>query len=165
MISLLFALSLVSRAMKYFLILTSALFFLTLCCTAQKKPAVHGADHIRKDYEQGKYGQALVKLQAAEKGGKKTGQEHLYLKILVQKALLPPAKDSAFYNHIKQFDKLEELRENCKKYLDFYGASNTESIKIKKVKQIQSDLREYPVAKVQFDEIMHLRNIQKKHSD
>jgi hypothetical protein len=83
----------------------------------------------------------------------------------LQKALLPPAKDSAFYNHIEQFDKLEELRGNCKKYLDLYGISNAESYKLIKVKQIQLDLHEYPVAKVQFDELMHLRKIQKKHSD
>jgi hypothetical protein len=165
MISLFFALSLVSRAMKYFLFLISALFFLTLSSPAQKKVAFRGADEIRKDYEQGKYGQALVKLQSLEKGGKKMGQDHLYLKVLVQKALLAPAKDSAFYNHIEQFDKLEELRENCKKYLDFYGISKAEGPKLKKVQQIQLDLREYPVAKVQFDEIMHLRNTQKKNRD
>lgn len=165
MISLFFALSLASRAMKYFLILTSALFFLTSSCAAQTKTALQGLDDIRRDYEQGKYRQALAKLKVAEKRSKKTGPELLYLKILLQKAILPPADDDAFFNEIEQFDRLEELRDNCKIYLDFYGSSNAESLKQKKVQQIQLNLREYPVAKVQFDELMHLRKIQKKHSD
>lgn len=165
MISLFFALSLTSRAMKHFLFLTSALFFLTVSGAAQNKAALRRTDEIRKDYEQGKYRQALTKLQAAEKRDKHKGPEFLYLKVLLQKALLPPARDSAFYNHIEQFDKLEELRENCKKYLDFHGSAKAENLKIKKVRQIQLDLREYPVAKVQFDEIMHLRKIQKKQGD
>lgn len=165
MISLFFALSLTSRAMKYFLILTSALFFLTLSCAAQKRTALQDLDDIRRAYEQGKYLQALAKLKVAEKRSKKTGSELLYLKILLQKAILPPADDDAFYSQIEQFDSLEELRDNCKIYLHFYGPSNPESPKLKKVQQIQLDLREYPVAKVQFDELMHLRRIQKKHSD
>lgn len=165
MISLFFALSLASRAMKHFLILTSALFFLTLSCAAQKNTALQRLDDIRRDYEQGKYRQALAKLKVAEKQSKKTGTELLYLKILLQKAILPPADDDAFYNEIEEFDRLEELRDNCKIYLDFYRSSNAESHKLKKVQQIQLDLREYPVAKVQFDELMHLRKTQKKHSD
>ncbi|HMI01501.1 MAG TPA: hypothetical protein VK541_03415 [Pedobacter sp.] len=154
-----------SRAVKYFLILTSALFFLTLSCHAQKKPALQGLDDILTDYEQGKYQQALAKLKAAEKRSKKTEPELLYLKILLQKAILPPENDDAFYNQIEQFDKLEELRDNCKIYLDFYAsAPNSENTKLKKVQQVQQDLREYPVAKVQFDEIMHLRKSRKRNN-
>jgi hypothetical protein len=151
--------------MKYFLILTSVLFFSILHCAAQKKPALQGLDDIRRDYEQGKYRQALVNLKVIEKRSKKTGPELLYLKILLQKAILPSADDDAFYNQIEQFDRLEELRDNCKIYLEFYAsAPNTESTKLKKVRQVQQDLREYPVAKVQFDEIMHLRKSQKRNN-
>jgi p-aminobenzoyl-glutamate transporter AbgT len=165
MISLFFALSLISRAMKYFLILTSALFFLTLSCFAQKKAAEPGLPEVRIAYDRGKYQEALSKLGAAEKGLKTPGPELLYLKILVQKALLPPANDPAFYNHMDQFDKLENLRDNCKKYLILYlSAGNADGPKQKKVQQIQQSLKDYPVAKVQFDEIMHLRNSQKKHT-
>jgi hypothetical protein len=163
MISLFFALSLVSRAMK-FLILTSALFFLTLSCFAQKKPKEPELSGVRMAYHQGKYQEALSKLEAAEKGLKNPEPELLYLKILVQKALLPPASDAAFYNQMDQFDKLEVLRDNCKKFLVFYSsAANVDGPKQKKVQQIQQGLKAYPVAKVQFDEIMHLRNSQKKY--
>lgn len=164
MISQFFALSLIPRAMKYFLILTSALLFWALSCAAQKKTALQGLDDIRRDYERGKYRQALANLKVIEKRGKNTGPELLYLKILLQKAILPSPNDDAFYDQIEQFDRLEELRDNCKIYLEYYAsAPNAESTKLKEVRQVRQDLREYPVAKVQFDEIMHLRKSQKRN--
>ena len=71
--------------------------------------------------------------------------------------MLPAVNDTAFYKHMKQFDTLEDLRANCKSYLNTYARSPADP-KYKKVLQIQSSLKDYPVARVQFDEIMHLRN-------
>lgn len=145
--------------MKYFLFLTSVLFFSTLPGPAQRKPATPGLNSIRMAYDQGKYQQALHALEAAEKNNKNPAPDLLYLKVLIQKALLPALEDPAFYNHMDQFEKLEVLRDNCKKYLDLnLSVSTARSLKQKKVQQIQQSLSKYPVAKVQFDEIMHLRN-------
>lgn len=80
----------------------------------------------------------------------------LYLKILKQRKMLPGVNDTAFYRHMEQFDALEDLRSNCKKYLT--NAKPHASQKYRQVIQIQQSLRDYPVARVQFDEIMHLKN-------
>lgn len=97
-------------------------------------------------------------LKDAEKLDKKNSPQILYLKIMAQRALLPEADDPAFYNHMEQFDKLEELREHCKLYLSYPVPAKISLAAHKKIFAIQQSLKPYPVAKVQFDEIMHLRN-------
>jgi hypothetical protein len=82
----------------------------------------------------------------------------LYLKIVKQRKMLPGVNDTAFYRHMKQFDALEDLRSNCKSYLSIYSKSPADP-KYKRVLRVHQSLKEYPVARVQFDEIMHLKSV------
>lgn len=147
--------------MKIFLTLLLISFAMPICCMAQKKPAKTALDAARTAYTKGQYQLASDKLQAAEKTGKNPGYDFLYLKILIQKSLLPPATEPAFFNHMEQFDKLETLRENCRKFLDQYSENHKTRPLQKKIRQIQESLKAYPVARVQFDENMHLHKAEK----
>lgn len=82
----------------------------------------------------------------------------LYKQILAQRALLPGVKDPAFYTNMKKFEELEILRENCSIYLKNYGKLVALRKEANKVYQVQQSLKGYPVAKVEFDENMHLQN-------
>lgn len=82
----------------------------------------------------------------------------LYKQILAQRALLPGVKDPAFYTNMKKFEELEILRENCSIYLKNYGKLVALRKEASKVYQVQQSLKGYPVAKVEFDENMHLQN-------
>jgi len=79
----------------------------------------------------------------------------LHLKILNQRALLPATTDPRFYQDMKQFEKLEDLRENCISFQSHYPQAPAKQQA--EVRSVQESLKEYPVAKVQFDENRHLQ--------
>lgn len=121
---------------------------------------VKGAE---KSYHAGEYDSTLIKLEQAQKNAGKITPAILYWRILAQKALLPGVKDPAFYTNMKKFEELEMLRENCSIYLKSYGKLPAFIEESNKVYQVQRSLKGYPVAKVEFDEIMHLQNAVKSN--
>ncbi|HKG06296.1 MAG TPA: hypothetical protein VKB19_07560 [Pedobacter sp.] len=136
---------------------------LMLCGFAQIGPSGSKLTAAQAAYTKGRYQEALNRLADAERLQKQTTAPVLYLKILVQRALLPAVNDSAFYNHMEQFDKLEVLRENCRLYLSNPVPAKISFAAYQKISQVRQSLTHYPVAKVQFDEIMHLKNTGKQH--
>lgn len=99
-----------------------------------------------------------VSAKASVKSAGKVAASTLYKQILAQRALLPGVKDPAFYTNMKKFEELEILRENCSIYLKNYGKLVAFRKEANKVYQVQQSLKGYPVAKVEFDENMHLQN-------
>jgi hypothetical protein len=99
-----------------------------------------------------------VSAKARIKPSVKVTASTLYKQILAQRSLLPGVKDPAFYTNMKKFEELEILRENCSIYLKNYGKLVALRKEANKVYQVQQSLKGYPVAKVEFDENMHLQN-------
>jgi len=118
---------------------------------------------VEKSYHAGEYEVTLIKLEQAQKIARKITPAILYWRILAQKALLPGVKDPAFYTNMKKFEELEMLRENCNFYLKSYGKLPAFSEQCNEVYEVQRSLKGYPVAKVEFDEIMHLKNAVKSN--
>ena len=118
---------------------------------------------VEKSYHAGEYEATLIQLEQAQKIARKITPAILYWRILAQKALLPGVKDPAFYTNMKKFEELEMLRENCNFYLKSYGELPALSEQRNKVYEVQRSLKGYPVAKVEFDEIMHLKNAVKSN--
>ncbi|ETZ21635.1 hypothetical protein [Pedobacter sp. V48] len=116
-----------------------------------------------KSYHSGDYEATLIKLEQAQKNAGKITSGILYWRILAQKAILPGVKDPVFYTNMKKFEALEMLRENCSFYLKSYGKLPAFSEQCNKVYEVQRSLKGYPVAKVEFDEIMHLQNAVKSN--
>jgi len=144
-------------------LLILAFICLSMCSIAQNTPVMLKIKAARAAYAKHQFQQTLDYLKDAEKLDKKNNLQILYLKIMAQRALLPGVDDPAFYNHMEQFDKLEELREHCKHYLDYPVPAKISEAAHHKIFAVQKSLNPYPVAKVQFDEIMHLRNSGKQH--
>lgn len=144
-------------------LLTFTLICLSMCSFAQSDPVSLKIKAAQIAYTKHQFKETLGHLKDAEKLDKKNSPQILYLKIMAQHALLPGVDDPAFYNHMEQFDKLEELREHCKHYLSCPAPAKISTAAQKKVYAVQQSLKSYPVAKVQFDEIMHLRNSGKQY--
>ena len=144
--------------MKQALVLWIAVVFMALNGKAQVVSVTGLVRGAEKSYHDGQYGNALTKLDQAEKIAGKASSSILYWRILTQRALLPGVKDPAFYTKMKKFEELEMLRENCITYLKNYGKLAAFNKQSDKVYQVQLSLKGYPVAKVEFDEIMHLQN-------
>ncbi|NRF41493.1 hypothetical protein [Pedobacter foliorum] len=144
--------------MKQFLSLLVVFTCLTMTGMGQSISAKTRIREAQKSYHIGQYNSALTKLEQAEKAVGKVNFSILYWRILTQRALLPSVKDPAFYTNMKKFEELEILRENCSIYLKTYGKLAALNEQSNKVYQVQQSLKGYPVAKVEFDEIMHLQN-------
>lgn len=143
---------------RQFLILLAVFICLTTASKGQSVSVKTIVREAEKSYHAGKYSNALIKLEEAEKVAGKANSSILYWRILTQRALLPGVKDPAFYTNMKKFEELEILRENCSVYLKNYGKLAALNVQSNKVYQVQQSLKGYPVAKVEFDEIMHLQN-------
>ncbi|WP_214227493.1 hypothetical protein [Pedobacter sp. B4-66] len=144
--------------MKQFLNLLVIFTCLTIASMGQSISAKTRIKEAEKSYHAGQYNSALTKLEQAEKVVGKVNSSILYWRILAQRALLPGIKDPAFYTNMKKFEELEILRENCIIFLKNYGKLAALNEQSNKVYQVQQSLKGYPVAKVEFDEIMHLQN-------
>jgi len=144
--------------MRQFLTLLIAFICLTTVSMGQSAAVKTRIKEAEKSYHAGKYSNALIKLEQAEKVAGKANSSILYWRILAQRALLPGVKAPAFYTNMKKFEELEILRENCSIYLKNYGKLAALNEQSNKVYQVQQSLKGYPVAKVEFDEIMHLQN-------
>lgn len=143
--------------MKRFFLTAMISLCVILNTRAQSKPAAEKLNAAQALFNKGKYEDALIRL----KGTGKTSPAILHLTIITQRALLPDVNDPRFYNDIKQFDKLEELRDNCRIFLASYQKSGVSRYKLKEVQDVQQSLKPFPVAKVQFDEMMHLHKSSK----
>src|SRR5687768_14424561 len=150
--------------MKKVLILLVVLTCSAIVGVAQVASVNSIVKEAETSYHAGEYEATLIKLEQAKKNAGKIAPAILYWQILAQKALLPEVKDPAFYTNMKKFEELELLRENCSTYLKSYGKLSAFSEQSNKVYLVQQSLKGYPVAKVEFDEIMHLQNaIKLKH--
>jgi len=144
--------------MKQFLTFLTVFICLTTVSMGQSISAKTRIAEAEKSYHSGQYSNALTKLDQAEKIVGKVNSSILYWRILTQRALLPGVKDPAFYTNMKKFEELEILRENCSIYLKNYGKLVALRKEASKVYQVQQSLKGYPVAKMEFDENMHLQN-------
>lgn len=144
--------------MKKVLVLFVALICNVVAGKGQVASVSAKVKEAQKSYHAGEYENALIKLDEAQKNAGKITPAILYWRILAQRTLLPGVKDPAFYTNMKKFEALELLRENCITYLKSYGKLTAFSEQSRKVYQVQQSLKGYPVAKVEFDEIMHLQN-------
>ena len=149
--------------MKKLLILLVVLISSVITGSGQVVSVNSKVREAEKSYVAGEYESTLVKLEQAQKNAGKITPAILYWRILAQRALLPGAKDPAFYTNMKKFEALELLRENCGTYLKNYGKLALLGDQSNKVYQVQQSLKGYPVAKVEFDEIMHLQNAKKSN--
>ena len=144
--------------MKKVLILYVVLICSAIAGNGQVASVNSKVKEAEKSYRAGAYESTLIKLYQAQKNAGKITAAILYWRILAQRALLPGVKDPAFYTNMKKFEALELLRENCSTYLKNYGKLTLFGEQSNKVYQVQQSLKGYPVAKVEFDEIMHLQN-------